>query len=142
MMIFLVDIADNVVVDNRVLARTEIPRLLLGIVWSILESLELILKVEDVVSLFVTKSSILVLSEHFYHCLLLILSNLLLTRWVSKCLGYRIVLHFLSLNEFRGYFLVWFSLSLEVSLRRIICIYILFPCGVAVIQADSSIGLS
>ena len=142
MMIFLVDIADDVVVDNGVLAGAEVPRLLLGIVWSILEPLQLILKVEDVVSLLVTKSSVLILSEHFNHCLLLVLSNLFLTRWVSKCLCDWIVLHLLSLDELRGYFLVWFSLPLEVFLRRIICTEILFPCGVAVVQADSSIGLS
>ena len=39
MMIFLVDIADDIVVDNSVLAWAEVPRLLLGIIRSIFEAL-------------------------------------------------------------------------------------------------------
>ena len=52
-MLALVDIANDVVVDLRVLAGPEVPRLLLGVVWAILQALQLVVEVEDVVSLLV-----------------------------------------------------------------------------------------
>ena len=54
-----VDVTDDVVVDLSVLAWTEVPRLLFGVIGSILESLHLVLEIQNVVGLFVSQSTIL-----------------------------------------------------------------------------------
>lgn len=55
-------IADNVPVDVCVLAWAEVPRLLLGVVRSLFEALQLILEVENIVRLLIAERSVLVLS--------------------------------------------------------------------------------
>ena len=54
-----VDVTDDVVVDLSVLAWTEVPRLLFRVIGSILESLHLVLEIQNVVGLFVSQSTIL-----------------------------------------------------------------------------------
>ena len=54
-----VDVADDVVVDNGVFARAEVPRLLLRVVWSIFKSLQFVLEVQDVVRLLIPECSVL-----------------------------------------------------------------------------------
>jgi len=96
--IFLIDVADDVVVHHRVLARAEVPRFLLRVVRAVLQSLQLVVEVEDVVSLLVTQRFILVLCECFDHAAMLNLLDLLLARRISEGLRDRVVLHFLSLH--------------------------------------------
>ena len=55
MMIFCVDVADDVVVRVVVLAWTEVPGLFLRVVGATLEALQLVVEVEDVVRLLVAK---------------------------------------------------------------------------------------
>jgi len=45
MVLCLVNIADDIVVDNGIFAWSEVPRLLFRVVWSVLESLQLVFKV-------------------------------------------------------------------------------------------------
>ena len=54
-----VDVTDDVVVGLSVFARTEVPRLLFGVIGPILESLHLVLEIQNVVGLFVSQSAIL-----------------------------------------------------------------------------------
>ena len=54
-----VDVTDDVVVGLSVLAWTEVPRLLFGVIGPILESLHLVLEIQNVVGLFVSQSAIL-----------------------------------------------------------------------------------
>ena len=58
--LFEVDVADYVVVYDSILAWAEVPWLFLGVVWPVLKSFELVLKVEHVVSLFVAECSVLI----------------------------------------------------------------------------------
>ena len=76
MMVFLVHIAYDVIVYDRVLARAEVPRLFLRVVGSIFESLQLVLEIKNVVGLLVAKCSVFILCENLYRILLLLLSNL------------------------------------------------------------------
>ena len=64
MMVFLVHIANDVIVYDRVLARAEVPRLFLRVVRSIFEPLQLVLEIEDVVGLLVAEGAVLVLGEY------------------------------------------------------------------------------
>ena len=135
MMVFLVDIADDVVVHDCVFARTEVPRLFLGVVWPALQSLELVLKVENVIGLLVAKSFVLILCKHFDHILPLLLSNLSFALWVCEGLRDRIVLHLLSLNKLAGDLSVGFGLTLEVLFRLMVRLYVLCPISIAIVQA-------
>ena len=64
MVICEVDVADDVVVYDCVFARPIEPRLLLGVVGPILQSLQLVAEVEDVVGLLVAEGAVLVLGEY------------------------------------------------------------------------------
>ena len=48
-----IDVADDIVVDNCVFTRAEVPWFLLGVVRSVLETFQLVLEVEDVIGLLV-----------------------------------------------------------------------------------------
>jgi len=65
------DITDNVEVLFSVLARSKVPRLVLWIIFVCLQSLKLIFKVNNIVCLFISQSSIFILSECFFHHILL-----------------------------------------------------------------------
>ena len=58
-MILHVDVADDVVVCQSVLARTEIPGLFLRVVRAVLQALQLVVEVQDVVGLLVAQCSVL-----------------------------------------------------------------------------------
>lgn len=51
MVLLHVDVADDVVIDDGVFALAEIPRLLLGVVWTVLQAFQLVLKIQNVVCL-------------------------------------------------------------------------------------------
>ena len=59
MVLLHVDIADDVVVDHGVLTGAEVPWLLLGVVRTVLKALQLVVEVQNVVSLLVPESTIL-----------------------------------------------------------------------------------
>ena len=59
MMVFHVNVANDVVVDDSVFAWTEVPRLLLRVIVSALKSRQLVVEVDNVVSLLVAKGTIL-----------------------------------------------------------------------------------
>lgn len=61
MMVLHIDVADDVVVYNGILAWSEIPGLLLRVVRAVLKTLQFVLKVQDVVCLFVAERLVLVL---------------------------------------------------------------------------------
>lgn len=54
-----VDVADDVVVHDCVLARAEEPRLLLRVVLPVLQTLQFVVEVDDVVGLFVAERAVL-----------------------------------------------------------------------------------
>ena len=120
MMVFLVHIAYDVIVYDRVLARAEVPRLFLRVVGSIFESLQLVLEIKNVVGLLVAKCSVFILCEHLDRILLLLLSNLSLARWICEGLRDWIVLHFLSLNKLASYFFIGLWLTLKVIFTRMV----------------------
>ena len=59
MMLSQIDVTDDVVVSLSVLSGSEIPWLFLGVIWPILETQHLVLKVDDVVGLFISQGFIL-----------------------------------------------------------------------------------
>ena len=114
-MVLQVMVADNVVVDERVALRTEVPRLLLGIVRSVLKARQLVLEVEHVVSLLVAEGAILVLGEHIDELFMLFLAILLFTLLVSENLRNRVVTCLHSLHHLVGDFQVRVGFTLELS---------------------------
>ena len=60
-MILHIYVAQDVIVLLRVLTRTEVPCLLLWVVWPLLKALHFALKVQNVICLFVSEGSVLVL---------------------------------------------------------------------------------
>ena len=111
-MVFLVNVADDIVVDNCIFARSKVPWFLFGVVGSRLQPLELVLKVEHVVSLLVTQRPVLVLRQLLDDCLLLGLTDLCLSLWVGESLRDGVVFHFCSLDELRSDLAVRLRLAL------------------------------
>ena len=72
MMIFLIHVAYDVIIYDRVLARAEVPRLFLWVVGSIFETLQLVLEIKNVVGLLVAKCSVFILCEPLDRILLLL----------------------------------------------------------------------
>ena len=99
-MVFLVNVADDVVVDDCVFAGPEVPRFLFGVVRSRLQPFELVLEVEHVVGLLVPQRFVLVLRQLLDNCLLLGLAHLGLSLWVGESLRDWVVLDFLPFDEF------------------------------------------
>jgi len=63
-------ITQDVVVHIGVLSWSEVPWLVLGVVFTLFEALELVLEVQDVVGLFISQRSILIFSENIGHSLI------------------------------------------------------------------------
>ena len=141
MVVLHVNVADDVVVHNRVFAWTEVPRLLLRVVGTVLETLQLVVEVKDVVGLLIAQGSVLVLSKSFDRILLLELADSLLSLWIGESLRNRVVLHFLFLDVLRGDLLVRLSHALEVLLGALVCVNFCRPIIVAVSETVSFAGL-
>ena len=135
-MVLHVDVADDVVVSESVLSGSEVPWLLLGVVWSILKTSQLVLKVQNVISLLVTERAVLVLGENFDEVLILHLTHLLLTRVVRVSLRDWVVHHILLLDELRSDLLVWLWHTLELLLASSIVLKILLPLSIAIIDSS------
>ena len=58
-MVLHIDVTDDVIVSKSVFAWAEEPRLLLRIVWSVLQSSQFVLKVQNVVCLLVSQCIVL-----------------------------------------------------------------------------------
>ena len=141
MMVLLINIADYVVVYDSILAWAEVPWLFLGVVWPVLKSFELVLKVEHVVSLFVAECSVLIRCKHLNHILMLLLLDLSFTLWVCEGLRDRVVLYLISLHKLTGNLFIGLGLTLEVIFSLVIRSHVLFPRLIAIVQADSMISL-
>ena len=137
-----VDVADDIVVYNCVFTRSVVPRLLLGVVGPILQSLKLIVEVEDVVGLLIPEGAVLVLGEHLDGVLLLYLLDLGLSLRVGERLRNRVVLDFLALYKLTSDLPVWLSLALEVFLGLVVLVDVPFPFVVAVLESHCSIRVS
>ena len=98
MVVLHVVVTDDVIVDNRVLAGSKVPGLLLGIVWAVFQSLQLVVEVKDIVSLLITQGFVLVLSKSLNLVLTLKLPHLVFAVGVSEGLSDRIVLNFLGFH--------------------------------------------
>lgn len=111
-MIFVFHVAQDVIVLLRVLTRTEVPRFLLWIVWPLLKALHFALKVQYVVSLFVSQCSVLILCQNVNEVLLFEIGYFSLVNGVGILLDNWIVYSVLILDKFMGDFFVghWFKL--------------------------------
>ena len=127
MVVFHIDVADDVVVYDGVFSRAEVPWLLLGIVCATLKTFQLVIEVEDVIGLFIAQSVVFVLSENFDRILRLNRSNLLFSCGIGKGLSDRIVLNFLCLDRLTCHFVVWLCRPLEVLLRLIVLLKVSLP---------------
>ena len=91
MMLLKGDVTQNIVVSICASARPEIPGFLLGVIGPVFESLKLILKVDDIVSLLVPQRAVLIFSEHIYEVLLFSLSDMLFNSRVTELLSDRVI---------------------------------------------------
>lgn len=156
-MLLHVNVANNVVVHNGVLTGTEVPGLLLRVVRAIFQTLQLVVKVEDVVGLLVAQLFILktiqvvvtimmkfktylVLGQGLDHVLMFKVTNLLLTRLVRESLCDRVVLNLLSLDVRSCHFVVCLLLILKYLLRLTVALNILAPSFVVVTNAHLRAG--
>jgi hypothetical protein len=57
-----IDVRNYVVVDQGVFAWSEVPRFIFGEVFSVFEALQFVVKVEHIVGLFITKSTVTICS--------------------------------------------------------------------------------
>ena len=127
MVVFHIDVADDVVVYDGIFSWAEVPWLLFGIVWATLETFQLVIEVEDVIGLFIAQGVVFVLSENFDRILRFNRSNLLLSRRVGKGLCDRVVLYFLRLDRLTCHFDVWICLPLEVLFGLIVLLNVSLP---------------
>ena len=133
-MLLHVDVRNDVVVLEGVLARAEVPRLLLGVVVTLLQALQFVLEVDDVVGLLVPQGSVLVLGQHVGHVLLLGPFNCFLGAGVLVDLRDGVVERFLFFDEFAGNFLVGGLFALKILLLFDVVVDVLLPLGVALGQ--------
>ena len=134
MVFTLVNIADDIVVYKGVFSGSEVPRLLLRVVWPIFKSFQFVFEVEYVVRLLIAKGFVFVLCKSLDHVLLFMLFHLSFASWVSELLSDWVVLNLLFLDVLTGYLVVWLSLALKVLLSCVVLTDILFPSGIAVIK--------
>lgn len=114
-----------------VLAWAEVPWLLLRVIITVFETLQLVVEVDHVVGLLVAEGRVLILCEHINHVLLLGLFNRLLRVLVRVDLRDRVIEGLLLLNELSSDLLVGFLLALEVTLLVDIVGHVGLPLVVA-----------
>ncbi len=131
-----VDVADDVVVHNGVLARSEVPRLILGVVRAVLKTLQFVIEVQNVVGLLVAKCLVLVFSQDFGHVSLFDFSHLALTLRVAESLSDGVVLNFLGLYVSVGHLAVRFRHSLEVALLFLVLFDLVAPVTITVLKSE------
>ena len=144
-----VQIAQDVVISIGVFSWAEIPSLFLRIIRSLFQAFHLALKVQDIVSLFVPQSTILVLGQHIDEVLLfkvgyfalVVIVRILLSDWIVNCIllfdklvcdlfvGYRIELNVLLLVSIFADFILphlvsVFETQLLLHLANVSCHYL------------------
>jgi hypothetical protein len=127
-----IDVRDDVVVAVGVLLGAEVPRLLLGIVFALLESLQFVVEVKDVVGLFVAEGPVAVLSKRVDHALLLRMLHPLLLGLILVDLGDGVVDGVVLLNEFVSHLHVRVRLALEVALLILDVAHVFAPLRITV----------
>lgn len=130
-----IEVGDDVVVNQGVFARAEVPRLCLGVVVALLEALELVVEVEDVVGLLVAEGAVAVLREGVGHRLLLGALHEGLSVLVVIDLRDGVVDHVVVLDELVGHLHVGVRLALEVALLLDVVRHVAAPVLVAVGKA-------
>ena len=116
MVLLHIDVGNNVVVLEGVLARAEVPRLLLRVIIAALQTLQLVVEVQHVVRLLVAKRVILILREHINHVLLLSSFNCCFSIIVLVDLSDWVVKSLLLLDELVCHFFILRLFSLEIAL--------------------------
>jgi len=127
-----VDIRDEVVVHRGGLSGPVVPRLLLGVAFTVLKSLQLVVEVEDVVSLLIAESSVTVLREDISHILLLNARDGCFLLGIPVDLGDWVVNGVVGLDELVGNFDVRISGALEVLFLLGVVVNVLLPILVAI----------
>ena len=133
-MVLHVDIRDDVVVNQGVLARSEIPRLFLWVVVAAFQPFQFVVEVNHVVGLLITKGSVLVPRQHINQILLLAFLNRLLSMWIIVHLSDWVVKGLLLFDELVGHFFVDGSLPLEIALLVHVLINVALPLSQALRQ--------
>jgi hypothetical protein len=111
-----INVGNYVVITVGVLFGTEVPWLLLGIVFTLFESLKFVIEVQDVVGLLVSECAVLVLGQGVDHALLLGLLDSLLLVLLFVDLGDGVVDGVILLDKLISDFYVLGSSALEVAL--------------------------
>ena len=112
---------------HSVLAWSEVPWLLLWVIITALQTLQLIVEVQNVVSLFVAQCVVLVLGKHINHillfssfnCCLSVIVLVHLSDWVVKCL--------LFLDELVRHFFILRLIALKIALVVHVFVHIALP---------------
>ena len=115
------------IIYKRVTLWSKIPWLFLWIVSSVFKASQLILKIKNIVSLLISKSSIFIFSKYVDVVVIFLFSSFSLNSWVFVNLSYRIVSSLLGFYFFTCNFNVRFSLALEVILGGDVVSNIMFP---------------
>lgn len=123
-MVFNRVVANDVVIDEGVTLWSEVPWLLLWIIRSFLKSSQLILEIQYIVCLLITKGTVLILSQHVDEFLLFLLSAFALDSSIGIFLGNRVVTGLLGFDGLVGYLNISWCLPLEFSLLIYIFVYI------------------
>ena len=129
-MFLQVVVSDDVVIDHGVSFWSEVPRFFLWVVWSLFKSSQFVFEVDNVVSLFISESVVLVLSKRIDEVILFIFPRVSFNICVVILLGDWVVNSFSCLDFFLGDQLlgIWFALELFFLLD--VGLYIFFPARV------------
>ena len=127
------DVAQDVVVNVRVLLRPEVPGLLLRVVRLVFEPAQLVIEVNDVEGLFVSEGAVLVLRKHLPHVATLYLLDGLLRALIAELLSDWVVTCFLNLHVFVSALDVRIGYALEVCFGLLIFLDISPPGVVRVV---------
>jgi len=122
-----VDVRNNVVVLECVLAWTEIPRLLFWVILALLESFKFVVEVHHIVCLLVTEGCVSIPSKHINHILFLCLFNCFFSLFIIVDLCDWIIKEILFFNKLCSHFDIRISNTLEVSLFINVVVKITFP---------------
>lgn len=123
---------NNIVVCKSVLAWTEVPGLLHRVITSLLQPLQLVLKIQNVVGLLVPQSPVTVASQHVQHALLFHLLNGFLCLRVGIHLSDWIVQRIVRFNKLVSHLYVRLRLELKLFLFLCVVLNVVSPLRVTV----------
>lgn len=128
--VFQRNIAHNVVVDEGVPLGPEVPWLLLRVVWSILQSRQLILKIQHVVGLLVSKGAVFVFRQDINKRFLFDLARILLNLRIGVDLRYGVVTGLLRLYSLVGDLYIRWRHTLKLRLLINVAAHIIPPLAI------------